>query len=322
MDWFERLTGFREDGYLRTQSRLHIAEGRLHSDTRDRSFAVGRLELVSLADLRERTSHLGVGGRLHFGETVGDARKLHADPINARATFQVASQFNLLEMTSPEVTPEHGVARYAYDPTQGPACAIAAGSGTIYRNYLVPMGDQRGQTATRQLDGLADLGAELCRQIGVAPGTLWQMRNGYALPSRAQLIRIDTHLRGLEESDLDHLRSLLRVGFHADVEVTEAGAAPDTLVSQIYCSALPVSYSHIAARHWTTFATLILEAAYEATLRAALLNAAAGGSPRLLLTRLGGGAFGNDGAWIDGAIQRAINILADRSLDVLMVKYG
>jgi len=41
--------------------------------------------------------------------------------LGAPAPFQVASQFNLLEMTGPSVTPEHGVARYAHDPTQGPA---------------------------------------------------------------------------------------------------------------------------------------------------------------------------------------------------------
>jgi len=44
---------------------------------------------------------------------------LAVEPVPA--PFQVASQFNLLEMTGPSVTPEHGVARYAHDPTQGPA---------------------------------------------------------------------------------------------------------------------------------------------------------------------------------------------------------
>jgi hypothetical protein len=35
---------------------------------------------------------------------------------------------------------------------QGPACAIAAGAGTIFRNYCVPMGDgQVGQTRHKQV---------------------------------------------------------------------------------------------------------------------------------------------------------------------------
>jgi hypothetical protein len=85
-------------------------------------------------------------------------------PEYAGALFQVASQFNLLEMVSPEVTPEQGVTRYQHDKTQGPACAIAAGAATIYRDYFVPVGDAVGQTSERQLDALADLGAALSRR--------------------------------------------------------------------------------------------------------------------------------------------------------------
>jgi len=70
---------------------------------------------------------------------VGDVRRLHAAPEHACALFQVASQFNLLEMTAPHTTREDGVTRYKDDPTQGPACAIAAGAATMYRNYFVPI---------------------------------------------------------------------------------------------------------------------------------------------------------------------------------------
>ena len=50
----------------------------------------------------------------------GDVRRLHQVPEYAGALFQVASQFNLLEMVSPEVTPEHGVTRYQHDAHAGP----------------------------------------------------------------------------------------------------------------------------------------------------------------------------------------------------------
>ena len=79
-------------------------------------------------------------------------------------TGALTSQFNMLEMVGPGVTPEDGVARYAYDRTQGPACAIAAGAATIYRNYLAPVAGGIGQTADRQIDGLADIGGELARR--------------------------------------------------------------------------------------------------------------------------------------------------------------
>ena len=136
------------------------------------------------------------------------------------------------------------------------------------------------------------------------------------------------------ESGRDRLRGLLRVGVHHDVGVTEPAAAPDARVTQVYCSALPVAYSRIPAAEWTQFATLILEAAYEATVLAAVLNAglnavvnavlnaAGGGSRRLFLTRIGDGAFGNDDAWINAAMLRALHCAADQGIEVLMVSHG
>src|SRR5579871_4033486 len=95
-----------------------------------------------------------VAGRLKVSNVAGDVAGMHRDPTNRYAMFQVVSQFNLLEMAGPEITPEDGVTRYALDRTQGPACAIAAGSATIYRNYFVPFDNDLGQTHERQLDCL------------------------------------------------------------------------------------------------------------------------------------------------------------------------
>lgn len=49
-----------------------------------------------------------VAGKLLVSQVMGDAGALHRD-VNRGALFQVASQFNLLEMTGPDVTPEDGV---------------------------------------------------------------------------------------------------------------------------------------------------------------------------------------------------------------------
>jgi hypothetical protein len=84
---------------------------------------------VPLQALRERVKSAGgVPGRLKASVVTGDVRQMHQSPENAGALFQVASQFNLLEMTGPEVSPDDGVTRYQHDRTQGPACAIAAGA--------------------------------------------------------------------------------------------------------------------------------------------------------------------------------------------------
>lgn len=69
-------------------------------------------------------------------------------------------------MIGPRVTPEDGVGRYEDDRTQGPACAVTAGAATIYRNYFAPVGDDVGQTANRQLDGLKSLGIALSAALG------------------------------------------------------------------------------------------------------------------------------------------------------------
>jgi hypothetical protein len=141
--------------------------------------------------------------------------------------FQVASQFNLLEMTGPDVTPEHGVTRYAFDRTQGPACAIAAGAATIYRNYCAPVDGHVGQTQDRQIDCLRDLGAALRNE----DNSLWTMRNGYALCTESGLASIARTIDAMSVAEQDSLRDRLRVGLHWDVEVT-GGIAPGLLVSR------------------------------------------------------------------------------------------
>ena len=323
MDWFERITGFRESSYSDTRAKLTVEGQMLRSLVNGRSYCAGELKLVSLADLRQRLAgQAKPTGRLQYSVVVGDVRRLHLQPEYEGALFQVASQFNLLEMTGPSVTPEDGVTRYAYDRTQGPACAIAAGAATIYRNYFAAVGAQVGQTADSQLDGLADIGTAVAAALQLPARSLWTMRNGYALPNRESLTLISKHIVGLNEPDRDRLRSLLRIGVHRDVEVTDARSSPGLLVSQAFCSALPVSYAGLPGADWAPFGQLVLEAAYEATFAEGVLNAARGKSNIVLLTRLGGGAFGNDGRWIDAALVRARELFTDYDLDVRMVHYG
>ena len=83
-----------------------------------------------------------------------------------------------------------------------------------------------------------------------------------------------------------------------------------------------MAYSGIPSVRWRVFATLVLEAAYESTLWASTLNAHRTGSNVVYLTRVGGGAFGNETAWIDGAIRRALKIVAGAGLDVRLVSHG
>ncbi len=268
--WFRTLTGFDEGDGDSVRSQLRLDGDQLISLVNGRSVGVGTLTTPSLGDLRAATGATGQGT---ISEVVADVADLHADPANAGATFQVASQFNLLEMPSPRVTPEAGVDGYEHDRTQGPACAVACGGGTIYRNWFHPVGGGVGQTTTRQIDCLADLGDAL----GNTSGERWVMQNGYCLASSSGLRQITAELEAASGEERDHLAGLLRIGVHTDVEVTRNAAGHR--VTQVYGSALPVAYGTPSAAEWEPFARLVLDASYEATLRVAHGNAAVTANP-------------------------------------------
>ena len=149
------------------------------------------------------------------------------------------------------------------------------------------------------------------------------MQNGYAQCTRAGLDAIAEHLRLVPPEQVDVLRGKLRIGIHSDVEVTDAAGKHRPLVAQAFCSALPVYYNPGVPRpHWEAFGSLVLQAAYEATMAAGVLNARRGVSNVVLLTELGGGAFGNDGAWIHAAMRRALEMMSGFGLDVRLVSFG
>ena len=69
MDWFERLTGFRETSYDDTRAKLKVEGSRLQSLINGKSYGIGELELVPLQDparkgeIRRRTARTAQGKR-------------------------------------------------------------------------------------------------------------------------------------------------------------------------------------------------------------------------------------------------------------------
>jgi len=317
MTWFEMLTGFAETSASDIHKKISLDGANMTSRANGKKMTWGSLEIPSLGELRARVAAgEKIRGAITVREIVADVQDLHTDIANANALFQVASQFNLLEMICPTRTPEDGIGIYENDHTQGPACAIACGAGTIYRNYFVPVNGQIGQSRDNQIDCLADIG----NALGNTDNRLWKMQNGYALATDDGLKEISERLRACGEQELDDLIKLLRVGLQWRTQVTLNDCAHR--VSQAYCSALPVAYSKQPSQLWTEFATLVLEAAYEATLCAAILNLQNTGNQRVFLTLLGGGAFGNNEEWILKAMERALRIYADWNLEVAIVSRG
>lgn len=312
MEWFETLFGFAEAGWESTQAQFSLEGTTLTSRVNQRSFDAGAFETPSVAELRARVGP-GHGSPRVQHEAIGDVLELHALSEHRDAMFQVASQLNCLEFADPRETPEDGVTPYAFDPTQGPACSLAAAAATVYRNYFVPLGDEIGQRANRQLDNLADALALLG-----PPEAFVTVTNGYAF-SNAQ--RLAGTGGALQAAGRDAFIGRMRVGVQTRAEVTFASRFVEpserTHVSQAFCSALSCGYDRSPRHLWAPLATAVLDAAYEATLLAARAGVAAGTCGGIVwLTFLGGGAFGNDPTWIAEAIARALHVAGDDTLDI------
>ena len=309
MTWFSDVFGFDETSPATVRQMTRVEGAWLVSTANGRRFHVGTLTTPSLAELREATAALPPRGPCTRREVVADVRALHAAPEAANAVFQVASQFNLLEMVSPRVSPEQGITGYEYDRTQGPACAMAAAPGTLVRCHWVPVGDQLGQTRDRQLDMLADVAALL------GSGRMWEMANGYVLAGSDTLHAIG---RRVQQVGVKRVEDALRIGVQMDTEVLGS----TNRVTQVYGSALPIAYNQSPATDWEPLARAVLNASYDATLHVARLRAEQTGCRTVYLTLLGGGAFGNPTQWILDAMHEATLRHAQSGLDIAVVSYG
>lgn len=310
--WFEELFGFAEQNPAQVRANFRLDGAYLESLVNGKRYAWGRLECPSLADLRARAQVCSSPGPLKLSELVANVQELHIEE-EANGLFQVASQFNLLEMAKPSLQPEDGIGIYEYDRTQGPAAAISCGAGTVYRNYFVPMEQQLGQTAGQQLNMIADLLAALNCQD-------YQYQNGYLFMEKASLLKINEQLAQMSIAERERLKGKLRVGLQWQAEVTLSKAQKRQ--SQIYASALPIAYSALPQADWAPLAQIVLSASYEMSFYLALENWQKHGNPRLYLTLLGAGVFGNPLSWVLAAIAEAKAKFINCPLEVKIVSYG
>ena len=343
MAWFQKNFGFKELNYTETRNTFQVSTDKedniqLFSKANSKIFHVGRFDLPSVFELRQTLSNFTSTNlqprSLKFQVIGGDARSLHLDPSNAGSVFQVASQFNCLEMVGPGVRPEDGVTRYASDRTQGPVCAMACPAGTVFRNYFV---NGSGQNNGRQLDG----SMEIAKVLNNEKNNYWTMSNGYMLSKRKSSIREISELIDNDDDLHNQIIGRLRVGVHWNTEVEQrknrCGTNSDdnnnnsavdevksTHVCQVFSSAAPISYDKLSRpSDWASFATAILEGTYEATLAvAAVIAEKEQRRVNVFLTSVGGGAFGNSTIWIERALRRALKLYEHYPLDVRLVCYG
>lgn len=304
--WFEDLTGVRETTYAKTRAAFTPNSHKTVILTPAGPLPIGDFQMPCLKALVQSLP-LPSGLPNTIRVIKGDAFDLHHDPDNAGAVFQVASQFNCLEHIAPGRGLEAGLSGYARDRTQGPACALACPADLLFRHFFV-------QTPKQQLDGAAGIFKELQDTQTTPP---WKMVNGYLVPVKGGTISAVGTVSHLSETQLRRLMGHLRVGVTWGAWVSRA----EQRVTQVYCSAVPLSY--FRARYpepYYPLASMFLKGAYTATLAIAARQKARGGSGKVFLTRVGGGAFWNPPALIDAAMAHAMTRLEGRGLEVYLVE--
>jgi hypothetical protein len=341
-NWFNKLFGFNENEMGSGQLfEYNKKNGTLKCSVNNKYYKTGSFSVPKLSDIREsvkesisavRRSGSGSGskGTVKVNHIiVNDILAEHCK--HPGACFQVASQLNCLEFTSEDCTPEDGITIYACDRTQGPACAIACGAATFIRNYYYNMPkDSRSNQKNNQINTIINLEKILSSRsspIGPRANTdhkdYWYIKNGYLFSDAYSLKELNERLK--DKSLRELLYSNVGVGLGLNSQVTYNARDPwtplehEVLVSQIFCSAIPVSYNDrsIPQDLWEPLAKLLLEAQYEATLLLTwLLKESKNSSGSVFLTFLGNGAFGNKPEWIAEAINNSIKKVRDLGLDI------
>lgn len=305
-NWFEDLFGFKEHP---DDIRKNIEFGDFYIKRYAKNYErlrMGKLDIVNLTDLQGMMYRNRSGIPNRVSEIVADVGVLHT--CNPDALFQVASQFNLLEMVNPSVKREDGITNYVYDKTQGPACAMACPAALLYRNYC-----------HKEVNCLHDF--ERLFGFNDCP---WTMHNGYTIFHKDQLVKLNVGIREGIKLGIN-FQNLIKYGVTWDAQVVHNGEEYEHNVSQIYCSAVPISYnSHVITypTELEAFSRLVLDSAYMATMYAAIHNVGRGVSNKLFLTMLGGGAFGNPVSWIQDAMLKALKLFDGWNLEICIVSYG
>jgi len=225
----------------------------------------------------------------------------------------VCSLFNCLE-TVDGYHPEDGITHYSSKGTQGAISAIACPAAAFFRNYFV---HTTGQGAGGRP---VDLLEELANVVHNSKNGYWTMKHGHCLPRVDGSIARFSHLLATDHELEAQARQAVQVGVHWETEVWQCSHQ----VCQVLCGALPVGYlKAVKANEWATFARVVLQAAYEATLTiASCLAAKKGARVKVFLTAIGAGTLSNRVAWIAGALETALENFAQEPLDVVLVHYS
>lgn len=300
----------------------------LNNQINKKKFQTGFFEEISLKTLREVSYAKTTENAGTFNVIAGENTKnsswfrhkldigaVQALSANKDAVFQVASNFSALEPTGTSHVPESGVTEYIYDHTQGPFASISAAPGVIYRMYYI---FYSSQTPAEQWRQTTDKQIKLLDIFEKDSLNLFPTKNGYVVWSSME--------GDVSPSDINKIK----IGYHGNIQVTFGFVLGNNqveindssqIINQVFTAAIDFGGTNSFLRdnpQAIKRGKLILDAAYEGTIKAAALH----GKRKVFLTLIGGGVFGNDWDWIAESIVKNEDFIKKSGLDVTLFVYN
>eukprot|EP00792_Barthelona_sp_PAP020_P005091 TRINITY_DN2490_c0_g4_i1.p1 TRINITY_DN2490_c0_g4~~TRINITY_DN2490_c0_g4_i1.p1 ORF type:complete len:385 (-),score=100.30 TRINITY_DN2490_c0_g4_i1:105-1259(-) len=334
--WFENCFGFEESSinpderYLEVEMEevnffegveLPILVNQIDCKNGNK-YIVGHFETPNIFELREKSEeiieHLPnkghgivniISGEIGIQPHLFSIIDSQAYPEHAGATFQVASNFNCLELVSNRSSVRSGISGYPYDRTQGPGASMGAYPATFYRSYLHHHKNFVGQMS-HEIELLEDFNVPV--------------QNGYILLPQ------NYDMNSIKDS------GTIRVGNHQFVEVVfEKREGFDyfkiqnpQLIHQVFTAALNFCDHFRNEEKARVVAKKCLRASYEGTIRSAIINSQLSramnlpGANKVFLTLIGGGVFQNPHSDIFEAIIECKDLIVRSGLEVNLVFYS
>lgn len=354
--FFEDVMGIKEKDFfnLPPQSRaayFHKENGKNFVGEEGRKFMCGTFELLKAGDLIKKSEEIlsknEIGGgtftvlegidTLQDRDTykIMDIGAMQANEKFRNCLFDVASNFNALETTSPNevVTSKFSLLQnYVGDRTQGPYASISAAPGLIYRRYFLneskfPNDVSKWEHKPIQKEYKNQYVNLLEDLTGEEEGKLRMSRGGY--------VQIK---EGTTPTEEDY--SNIRIAYHSNIQVSHGSVQGWThkrvanndrqqpqIIDQCFSAAIDLGMSsgglnmgfYTRQGKWPSFcvnwAKTILNASREGILRAAFLK----GKKTVVLTLVGCGVFRNEHSWVAESMERMKDFIIRSGLNVILV---
>lgn len=317
-EWFFDLFNV-EENERHIKSDFNVSGTTMYSVKSDEPFEIGNLQIKTLDEIRRDAQSVQKNMKSKFKRDKLSVKFLksnifrqHSKKENEGALIQVSSNFSCLQ--DKDLNKQSNITDYAGSYSQGNQSCIATAPSTLYRRYF-----------HRKINLLDSL--EKDKKIDNGKEKYWILENGQiVLNSRDN--KIDK-LNKIIDDNKDGLRDNIMIGYHEDIEVVysmedkriKKGRFFENVhkVGYALCSPLDIKLNRqINKKNMEKLSELILEAQYEATLWAGVINANSTSNNRVILTIIGYEEDTNLSI-ICKSIFRAINIFKKKQIPLNII---